>query len=1265
MKKNWKEILKLWLGALLLLAESAAIGCKKLPKKAVALCVAAALIVAMVPVAVFAATGNYGIYIGGVQITESNKDDLVQAINSAANATVARGSATYDPGSNTIILENFSYTGVGYDYGWNNRAAIYGGSNSLAIHAIGENTITCKGDGSCYGIRSESDISIYGNDAEQDQLLINSEYACILTGEALYVEDVALSLISDNSRGIDMWGTNLYAQVDSSTVSIESSDDCIFMNEHDDNGTFVIRDSLFTATSANRSAIICTNISMGSAACVVAGASEDEATYQDPVSNETYANSYVQIISDNPKNLSITREGVTEYYSCLENATRDAEPGDVIKVEHDYVEMSPEIYLASWNSYAIDLNGQDIHFQEYYWKDFGAMYYEMSGPMSLSRSSEESEDYGILTLTDSVGGGAIHALIYADGGIRIDSGTYGGLIAPYDTVIKGGTFTGLPQAAINAMMQDPYMSMFANMIGTKSILHTSFFDLLDNEEDARAYMDSIFASGYIANKEYEVYVTQSGYYLVGLPANTSIVEAYKVTLNYSAGDEESFYALPDSFTAPAYRTTNGKIFLGWYDDAAFTTLHDFNTALTNDITLYAKFADYEDDKAELQDAIDALEADVAQLNSLMNSGDIAQINAKISAIESQIAALDALKNKYAEADSALKQELEAADAAINSAIAALTTRVQDLEADLAAAKSDISTNTSKVAELTTNLATLNASLTDLSNKLTNDYVTKAELTSAINSAKDTINSAIDALTVRVQDLEAGLAAVNSKVDTNTSDVTALKSDVATLNTWKNEAQSAITALQTLTGTQGTDIANLKLAVQSLEAELAAANARIDDAEDRIAALEGKVSALEIAKQNLDAAVAALNAAINNKADTATLNQKVTDLIAAIAAAEDAAKTYADGKDTALQTQLTAAIATAKGEAITAAENLVNTAKAELQTAINNKADIATLNAKVSELNAAIATAEATAKAYTDSAVTTLNAAIITAKDEAVDAAKDLIDAAKAQLQAAIDNKADTAAVNAAIANLQNAITALQNAKDNYIAADAALKAELEEKIAKAKQEAIDAAKGHIPYIGTNGNWWIGDTDTGVDANGIKGDTGNGIASITTKKENGVTTVTITLTDPEKEPVVFTISDGETGATGADGVGVAKVEKTATNGNVDTYTITLTNGKTYTFTVTNGKDGANGKDGENGKNGADGKDGKDGADGKDGLTPFIGENGNWWIGDTDTGVKAVAEQTAQKGTDTITVVSIVVASVALLSNLALVVWIVTKKKKVLV
>ena len=48
---------------------------------------------------------------------------------------------------------------------------------------------------------------------------------------------------------------------------------------------------------------------------------------------------------------------------------------------------------------------------------------------------------------------------------------------------------------------------------------------------------------------------------------------------------------------------------------------------------------------------------------------------------------------------------------------------------------------------------------------------------------------------------------------------------------------------------------------------------------------------------------------------------------------------------------------------------------------------------------------------------------------------------------------------------------------------------------------------------------------------------------------------------------------------------------------------------YDLSVLKGHDGIDGKDGINGQNGADGS------------TPFIGENGNWWIGETDTGVKA--------------------------------------------
>lgn len=48
-------------------------------------------------------------------------------------------------------------------------------------------------------------------------------------------------------------------------------------------------------------------------------------------------------------------------------------------------------------------------------------------------------------------------------------------------------------------------------------------------------------------------------------------------------------------------------------------------------------------------------------------------------------------------------------------------------------------------------------------------------------------------------------------------------------------------------------------------------------------------------------------------------------------------------------------------------------------------------------------------------------------------------------------------------------------------------------------------------------------------------------------------------------------------------GITSIEKTSSEGLVDYYTITYSDGSTYTFTVTNGKDGAAGKDGQDGQN----------------------------------------------------------------------------------
>ncbi len=88
--------------------------------------------------------------------------------------------------------------------------------------------------------------------------------------------------------------------------------------------------------------------------------------------------------------------------------------------------------------------------------------------------------------------------------------------------------------------------------------------------------------------------------------------------------------------------------------------------------------------------------------------------------------------------------------------------------------------------------------------------------------------------------------------------------------------------------------------------------------------------------------------------------------------------------------------------------------------------------------------------------------------------------------------------------------------------------------------------------------------------------------------------------------------GEQGQPGQDGRSVVSVELTSSEGNVDTYTITYSDGTTSTFTVTNGEDGEQGIQGN---------------PGQDGHTPeiTIGDNGNWFVDGVDTGIKAQGPQ----------------------------------------
>ena len=186
--------------------------------------------------------------------------------------------------------------------------------------------------------------------------------------------------------------------------------------------------------------------------------------------------------------------------------------------------------------------------------------------------------------------------------------------------------------------------------------------------------------------------------------------------------------------------------------------------------------------------------------------------------------------------------------------------------------------------------------------------------------------------------------------------------------------------------------------------------------------------------------------------------------------------------------------------------------------------------------------------------------------------------------------------------------------------------------------------GLTPFIGENGNWWIGTIDTGVLASGTNGRDGadgkNGIDG-----KNGADAITPTFTydaesgylcisyGDDSEPVKL-VNIGDIVADGKDGTSVSACEINADGELVIQYS----DGRSENLgkiVAANGKDGKDGKDGNNGVDGvgisdvaldeagnltvtlsdgtvhelgnikgADGKNGSNGTNGTNGVTPQL-------------------------------------------------------------
>lgn len=125
----------------------------------------------------------------------------------------------------------------------------------------------------------------------------------------------------------------------------------------------------------------------------------------------------------------------------------------------------------------------------------------------------------------------------------------------------------------------------------------------------------------------------------------------------------------------------------------------------------------------------------------------------------------------------------------------------------------------------------------------------------------------------------------------------------------------------------------------------------------------------------------------------------------------------------------------------------------------------------------------------------------------------------------------------------------------------------------------------------------------------KGDDGG--FSPTAKVEQTADGAVITITD-KSGTTTATVTDGKDGKNGTNGTD----GRNGTDGVSPTVaTQAITGGTKVTITD---KDGAHAFNVMNGTNGTNGKDGTNGTDGTDGITPTIGANGNWYLGNTDTG-----------------------------------------------
>ena len=401
----------------------------------------------------------------------------------------------------------------------------------------------------------------------------------------------------------------------------------------------------------------------------------------------------------------------------------------------------------------------------------------------------------------------------------------------------------------------------------------------------------------------------------------------------------------------------------------------------------------------LQTAIDAVSTNLNQAKADLeakiktNADDLLAAKDKydkeVAAIKKLISDIQATDTSQGETIKQLQTDLATAESDLQTQI---TNAISKAESDLATAKSELNAAIAKKADATA----LASAITDYDKKISdiNGLITAIQgvnttqgeaieqLQTDLAAAKSDLEGKISAAAAKAnEDLTKAKSELNAAIEKK-ADATALASAISEVNEKITAANNLITAIQGVNTTQGE-------AIEQLQTDLAAAKTD----------LEGKITAAAAkANEDLTKAKDDLNAAIAKKANADDVKAKLAALQTALDNANATIGVLQGNRAT--KSELESSVSQAKTEVGKAASDALEAARAELQAAIDTKADADVVNEKIAVLSHAVENAQAISDASTDK------------KDEAV----------KLELQSGIKNAKDAlqAAIDALAARVDKA-----------------------------------------------------------------------------------------------------------------------------------------------------------------------------------------------------------------------------------------------------